>query len=97
MSQMQHLPTSDENENSEYIPDTVEESVVDREKSIFEEPIFYATLIVVGIAGFLATRKARNTIRRKRLRAARRFRGAESMRSGSDTSEWDEHEVGIGS
>ncbi|MFK7932295.1 MAG: hypothetical protein AB8G22_02215 [Saprospiraceae bacterium] len=67
-----------------------------KEKSILDDPIFYAALVVVGIAGFLITRKTQQNIQRKRVRASRRFRGTDfTPRNGQ--FEWEEEEVGIGS
>lgn len=76
-------------------PDTSSAPPPIEEKSIFNDPIFYATLIVVGIAGFFVTRKAQNNIQRNRLRAARRFKGTDFTPQNGEL-DWEEDEVGLG-
>lgn len=66
-----------------------------QEKSIFDDPIFYATLIVVGIAGFFITKKAQNNIQRNRLREARRFQGTDYTPQNG-RPEFYEEELGLG-
>ena len=82
--------------NNENIASTEDQSIIKKEKSIFEDPIFYATLIIVGIAGFFATRKAHHSIQRNRLRASRRFQGIDYAQRNGHYS-WEEEEYGIGS
>lgn len=96
----------DYNHNSKYHPTTTpsaENEVVANkltealpEKSILNDPLFYVALVVVGIAGFFATRKATNNIQRNRLRNSRRFQGSEATLQNGQYY-WEEEEFGIGS